>query len=265
MLGQCRRADGEVAGETVDRALQSGGHQQPAQPPPRHREILREAVDHNGVARRLPRAAGLRGARIDQAVVDLVADQPHAGVVTPYSDGGQLGGRYDGAGRVGRAGDDHARYRGIERLEHRDGRLEPGLGAARDLDHLAAQRGEDVAVTGITRAGDRHPVTDVEAGQERQQESTGGSGGEHHLVDADLDAVLAVRRGDLGAQLGKAERDGVAELAMVQRGDGGVAHRRRCPGTGLPGGQVDQVAVCALAFGRGQPHVHDVKWRDSGS
>ena len=38
-------------------------HQQPAQPPARHREVLREAVHHNGIPRCLPRAAGLRAHR----------------------------------------------------------------------------------------------------------------------------------------------------------------------------------------------------------
>ena len=36
----------KLPGQAVDRALQLIGHQQPAQPPARHREVLRETVDH---------------------------------------------------------------------------------------------------------------------------------------------------------------------------------------------------------------------------
>ena len=75
-LRQRRRADGEVSRQAVHRALQLLRHQQPAQPPAGHREVLRKAVDHHGISRCLPRAAGGGRALVHQAVVDLVADQP---------------------------------------------------------------------------------------------------------------------------------------------------------------------------------------------
>ena len=169
-LGQHGRADGEVSRQAVHRALQLPRYQQPAQPPSGHREVFRKAVHHNGFPRCLPCAAGVGGALVHQAVIDLVADQPNTRLRAPRRDRRQLVGWDHGAGRIGRARHDHALHGRIELREHLRGRLEPGLGSARDLDDLTAERRQDVAVTRISGARDRDAVTDVEAGQERQQE-----------------------------------------------------------------------------------------------
>ena len=48
---------------------------------------------------------------------------------------------------------------------------------------------KDVAVAGVAGTGDGHPVADVEARKEREQESTARAGGDHHLARVDDDAV----------------------------------------------------------------------------
>jgi hypothetical protein len=96
-----------------------------------------ELKDHR-LARRLPRG-GVRGGRgVLDAVVDLVADQPHAVLLAPASRARRA--RTGAAScRSGcRAGDDQALHRLVELLEHADGRLEAGLGTGRQLDDLAA-------------------------------------------------------------------------------------------------------------------------------
>ena len=150
-LRQRRRADGEVSGQAVHRPLQLLRHQQPAQPPPGHREVLRKAVDHHGISRCLPRAAGRGCALVHQAVVDLVADQPDPGLGAPRRDRGQFVGRNHRPGRVGRARHDHALHRRVQVGEHLRGRLEPGVRSAGHLDDLTAQRRQDVAVARDSR------------------------------------------------------------------------------------------------------------------
>ena len=157
VLRQHRWADREVSGQTVHRATELSRHQQPTKPPPRHREVLGKAVDHECVSRRTPGAAGLRGAVIDQSVINLVADQPHSRFVTPGRDRRELLGRDHRAGWVGGAGHHDTLHRRIELGQHLRGRLETGLGAAFDHHDLAPQRRQDVAVAGIAGAADRHP------------------------------------------------------------------------------------------------------------
>ena len=265
-LRQHRRADGEVAGQAVHRAAQLGGHHQPAQPPACHREILRKAVDDDGITRRLPGAAGRWRPFVDQAVVNLVADELDAGGVAPGSDRRQFLGRYDRSGGIGRAGDDDALHRRVEFGEHLRGGLEPGLRPARDLDHLTSQCGQDVSIARVAGAGHRHPVADVEAGQKCQQKTARRAGGDYHGVRLDADAVLAlVIRGDRGTQLWNAQCHGVTQLVEMQGGRGGGAHRFRGARAGLSGRQVHQVAVATLTFRGRQPDIHHIKRWDAGA
>jgi hypothetical protein len=198
-------------------------------------------------------------------VVDLVTHQLHAGFGAPRRDGGKIVGRDHGSGRIGGAGDHHALDGWADLGEHLHGRLEPGVRPARHLDHLTAQRGEDVSVTGITRAGHGNPVTDVETRQERQQEPAGGPGGDDDVVGLDRDAIpVGVRGGDGLAQLRDPQRDGVPEGVVGQGlGRRGTDRRRRLRAR-LPGRQVHQVAVRTLPLGGGKPHVHHVERRNSG-
>ena len=223
-LRQHWRTDREVTRQAVHRPLQLLRHQQPAQSPSGHGEVLRKAVDHHGISRCLPRAAGLRSARVNQPVVDLVADQPDAFRLAPRSDRREFLGWNHRPGRVGGARHDHALHRRIQVGEHLGRRLEPGIRSAGHLDDLTAQRRQDVAVAGIAGAGDGHSVADVEARKERQQESTARPGGDHDLVGVDDEPVaFLVGACDRGTQLGDAQRHGVAENGVVQR------VFRRCP------------------------------------
>ena len=225
-LGEHRWADGEVAGQAVDRAAQFLRYQQPAQAPARHRKILRKAVDHNRFPRRLPRATRRRRTVVHEAVIDLVADQAHPVRVTPRCDRGELLRGNDRAGRIGGTGHDDTRHRWIDGSQHLDRGLEPGLGTTGQLDHVTSEGGENVAVTRVSGAGDGHPVTDVEASQERQQETTRRTGGDDDIIGVDGKPVPSVvGLGDRGAQFGDAQRHRIAELVAGQRRDGGLAHR----------------------------------------
>ena len=83
-LRQHRRADGEVAGQAVHRALQFGRYQQPAQPPAGHRVVLGKAVDDaDAVAVLAPRQrrggpAGRHSGAVHQALINLVHDDEAA-------------------------------------------------------------------------------------------------------------------------------------------------------------------------------------------
>ena len=262
MLGERGRADREVAGQPVDGAAQPLGDEQPAQPPAGHREVLGEGVDDDRLPRGRPGAGRRGGARVGDPVVDLVADQLDPGALAVGRQRGQLVRRQHGARRVGRAGDDQP-VDPVEVLQHRDGGLVAGLRAARQLDDLAAQRREDVAVAGIAGAGHRDAVADVEGREEGEQEAAGRAGGQHHVVRGDRQAVgVAVVRGDAGPQLGQPQRDGVAEHVALQRVGGRAADGPGRGRGGLAGGEVDQVAVGALPLARGGPDVHDVEGRD---
>ena len=202
-------------------------------------------------------------------MVDLVADQLDAAAFAVRRQRGQVVRGQHGAGRVGGAGDDQAVDAPVnlaELLQHRHGRLVPGLRAARQLDDLAAQRREDVAVAGVAGAGHRDAVADVEGREEREQEAAGRARGHDHVVRGDGQAVgVAVVRGDAGPQLGQAERDGVAEHVALQRVGGRQADGPGCGGGGLAGREVDQVAVGALPLACGGPDVHDVEGRNRGA
>ena len=198
-------------------------------------------------------------------MVHLVANELNALGVAPARDRGQLGRREHGSGRIRRAGDDDSADRRVEGGEHLDGRLEPCLRTALDLDNLTTQCRKDVAIAGIARARDRHPVPGVEAGQESEQETSGGSGGDHHVVGGHVEPVVrSVGAGDRGAQFLGAQCHGVPELIRLQRRRRCGQHRRGRAGTRLARRQVHQIAVAALALGGRQPHIHHVKRRDPG-
>ena len=70
-----------------------------------------------------------------------------------------------------------------------------------DLDHLDAERRQDVAVGGIAGCCDRDAVADVEHRQEGQVEGGRGAGRHGDPAGRDLEAVvLAIVRGDRLAQ-----------------------------------------------------------------
>ena len=74
VLRQRRGRDEQVLGQALDRSVEIGRHHQPADPPARHREIFREAVDDHRAIGEAERA--VRRAPIDDAVIDLIGHQP---------------------------------------------------------------------------------------------------------------------------------------------------------------------------------------------
>ena len=102
------------------------------------------------------------------------------------------------------------------RRQQVQGRLEALRGTAVELDDLAAQRGQDVAVCGVAGSGERDPVTGVEGGQEGQQEGTRRPGGETDLGRVDPEPVPAfIVTGDLITQRTDTEGLGIAESGVV--------------------------------------------------
>ena len=194
-------------------------------------------------------------------MVDLVAHQPDPGLLAPPGDRGQLGRVDRGAGRVRRRGDEDAGHRPRHGLELLEGRLEPRLGAALDLDDLAPEGSEHVAVAGIARPGHHHPVTRLEGGQERQQEAPGRAGGDHDVVCLDGNAVATMVRRHRLPQRGHSGRHRVAEGVRVEQPLGLLAHRVGRARRGLTGHQVEYVAVAGLAPLYGEQQVHDMERR----
>jgi hypothetical protein len=148
-----------------------------------------------------------------------------------------------------------------------DSRLEAGLRTGRDLDHLAPEGREHVAVAGIAGSRDRHPVADVERREERQEEPAARTGRHDHVVGRHVDPVAApVVVGDRRAQLDDAGRRRVAEgVARRQQADRLVVDRAGRAAARLAREQVDQVAVDSLPLGRQRQQVHHVERRHVGA
>ncbi len=197
---------------------------------------------------------------VGQAVIDLVRD-----CGDPEFGGGieqalQFGLRNHGAGRIGGTGEQQTLERcapmGLAQLR---GRQVAGF-AKGNLDHLDVQRLQYVAIGRIPGHGDRNPVAGVEHGDEGEIECRRGACGCDDPGRGHLDAVMVgVVLRDRLPQLGNAERVGVADAALHERGTGGVAdHRRRRVG-GLTDCQRDDVGA-----GGGKPigfrqNVHGVE------
>src|SRR5207249_730334 len=79
--------DEEVAVERLERADVLGRGDHPAQPPARHREGLREPVEHERLVRELENRAV--AAALGETVVDLVRDDGHAALAR---EGGEVPG-----------------------------------------------------------------------------------------------------------------------------------------------------------------------------
>ncbi len=141
-------------------------------------------------------------------------------------------------------------------------RLVTGVRPGRDFHDLDAEGREDVAVGRIARRRQRHPVADVEGGQEGQQEGARRAGGDHHLPRRHGGAVgPAVMVGDRLAQRRDAQRHGVADLVVAQRRLGRRQHAGRRRGAGLADLEMQHVAMRLLARRGGGHHIHDDEGR----
>ena len=149
---------------STGRRRSSGTSIQPSRQPVIEKYLLKEP---NTIAEREVCPGGAATAvraevAVVDPVVDLVADQPHSACLAPFRDGIELVGQQHRPGRVGRGGDHQPGDRAGQcvQLEHR--RLEPRLGATVDLDDLAAEGPQDVAIAGVTGSGHHHPVAHLE-------------------------------------------------------------------------------------------------------
>ena len=259
----------DVAGKRVDGAHEVLGQQHPAQTPARHAPVLAEGGDDDGRLVALPGAdaawVGGPGLGIGHPVVDLVADEAHAVVGAPAGDRSELGAVDHRPGRVGGRGDDEARERpvGLGGVEQSRGGLVARVRTAVDLDDLAAERGEDVAVGRVAGPGERDPVTGLEGREEGEDEPAGRTGRDRHSRRVDLEAVPPpVVRGELGAQLADAQRRRVRERSA--RGvDAGrrLGHEARRTARGLARAERHDVAPCCAQHGHPVEHVHDLEGR----
>ena len=233
----------------------------PADPPAGHAIVFRERVDDDDIVAQRQRGHVRRG--VGKAVIDLVRDGGDPELARRRDELFEVGGRNDRAGRVGRAGKEHA----LQRLfGMRGGKVCGGQVAAADgldLDHLDAERGEDVAIGRIAGRRHRDAVADVEHGEEGEVERRRRAGRHRNPLRRDRDAVvLVVVRGDRLAQAAQAERVGIADAAVLQRARCRLANRQRCGIGGLPDRHRDhRMAKAFQAIGLGQ-HVHRVERLD---
>ena len=261
-LRQGRRRDEEVLGQALHGAQQVLGQDHPAEPPAGHREILREAVDDDGVLSELQRGVGR--ALVGDAVIDLVRDQAQAAVGAVVGQGTQFLAPQHRSGRIGGAGDDQAVEPAIESVEKLGGRLEAVLRLGWNQDRLHTQRGQDVAVGRVAGRGQRDPVAGLESRQKGQQETARGACGRDDACRVHLDPVgLLVVPGDAFAQGRDAQRQGVTDTVAVQGPAHGLQHRWGRRGARLTHLHVQHFPAGGLAF-IGRPHdVHHDEGRDA--
>jgi len=163
------------------------------------------------------------GAVVGQRQIDLVDDQGDAMRHAPVVDARELVRRHDGAGGIGRAGDQEGAgsgrgvaFDGLKR------ELEAAAGVDRHTHHASVAKADEVAVTGITRVGHQYVVVRTGQQPQRQQQCAGRAGRDDDAprLDRGLPA-RGIPSGDGRAQPGQAERTGVVRMAGAQRGNAG--------------------------------------------
>ena len=163
-LGEDGRADREVAGEHVDRrgaAARAPASSRSASRSSRSTWRTRRRRRPRGEVSQAERDSGALAVErgVLDAVVDLVGDQLDAVLLAPARPARRAPpGSSMVPGRVGRAGARPGRLTvGRAPRASLDRRLEPGLRTGRQLDDLAAERGQHVAVAGVARAAPSPP------------------------------------------------------------------------------------------------------------
>ena len=251
-------ADEQVLRQPLDRGDHLGRNHHPADAPAGHREIFREAVDHDHVIGDLQRRHRARA--VFDAVIDLVGDEGRAEALAFLHQRGHRGAVEHGSGRVRRACGEHAvEPPGPPRVgqQPRVG-LKPRARVGGQAHRLKVQRPENVAIRRIAGVGDRHPRARVEQREKRQQEGAGGPGGDRDPLRRDAQPVaLGVAAGDAFAQGRQAQRHGVAERPGVHRGARGLDGAARRRGSGLADLHVDDVGARRLPRARRLHHRHD--------
>src|SRR5215204_6642875 len=97
-----------------------------------------------------------------------------------------------------------------------DGGLKTLLWATVQLDHLAAERAQDVPVGGIAWPGQRHPISGIKRGHEGQHKCTRGTSGHADVGGIDAYVVPApVVTCNLLPKRADAKRFGIAESNVL--------------------------------------------------
>ncbi len=139
-------------------------------------------------------------------------------------------------------------------------------GADRHAERRAFEHPHEVAVARVARIGEQHLLVAVHQQRHHQQQRRRRARGDDDPLRRDVDAErVAVVARDRAAQLGKSERRRVADVAVGERGTGGVQHRARRREVGLADLHVHHVAAGGLERARGGLHLHHVKGRDVGN
>ena len=264
MLRDGRRADEQVLRQLLQHGNERGRGNDPAESPAGHAEVLRETVDDEHLVAELQRARGR--SVVSQALVDLVADHESAPAAHR---GDQLreNVRSDRcAGRIGRRGDeDAARGIGPVRVDVRCGELEPLGGPARHEARATAEGGCEVPVAWIARVRHQHLGVALEQRGAREQQGTGGPGGDDDppAVDRASETGRVPVRDPLAQRL-QAQRVRVLGLAAIDRGAGRAAHGLRRREVRLADGQVNDGAAGGGEFRRLLHDLHDVERLDQG-
>ncbi len=251
-------ADVEVLLQPLDRPGEIVGHDDPADPPAGHREVLREAVDHD---RPLGHAehVGCRSV-VRDAVVDLVGDETHAALVAVAHELCEHASIEHGAGRVRRGGDDEP----VERpggVEHLGRRRPAGLGSDDDRHRLHAERDQAVAVARVAGLDDGDPGVAPERGEEREREAGRRARHDQHARRVDVDVVqIAVALGETASERFQPGSIRVAERS-IERGPDGSDRRCGRASRGLADLEVDHLEPAGGAALGGEVHRHRVEQR----
>ena len=230
VLGDGGRSDEEVLGKAGDGIHQILRHHQPSQPPAGHAEIFGEAVDHQGGG--LVRQSAGRGA-IGDAVIDLIRHDPDAGLGTERPQLGEPFGRDHAAGGIGRARQ-HQPVQGQRPLEAHHRRLEAFLWPQLEPHHLHIQRPQDVAIGGIARLGQGHPIARIKGGEKAQHEGAGGANGDGDAPRVHLHPIhIEIMLGDALTQGRQAEGLAIAHEGLIEGASGRLQRCRRGAAAGL--------------------------------
>src|SRR3954464_6680596 len=162
-------------------------NEQPPQAPPDHAEILREAVDDQGVGSELEHRVGAFA--VAETMIDLVGNDPDPTVLTDLVNSAQLRGPNDRPGRIGWARNNHATGCRIERRQRGRGELKTAALVAGYFDGLEIQRPQGIAIRDVTGPRQSDAISGGEAGAQREHQSRGRAASENELFRSDLNTV----------------------------------------------------------------------------
>ena len=141
-----------------------------------------------------------------------------------------------------------------------------GLRRGRQQHRLEPERLQRVAVGGVAGIGERHPVADIERGEEREHEPGGGAGRHHDPLCRRGEAVaLPVVGGDALAQGEHAVGLGVADPVGGERRPRRIEDRAGRARAGLAGLHVIDPRTFRRTPGRGLEDFHREEGRDRGA